>query len=61
MLNEEGLILTNNHVISEGTSLTVSPGKSTSVTRTASVVGTDPNSDLALIKVNPSGLGLASP
>lgn len=58
VLNEEGLILTNNHVISEGTSLTVSPGKSTSVTRAASVVGTDPNSDLALIKVNPSGLGL---
>ena len=58
VLNEEGLILTNNHVISEGTSLTVSPGKSTSVSRAASVVGTDPNSDLALIKVNPSGLGL---
>ncbi|HTC60044.1 MAG TPA: trypsin-like peptidase domain-containing protein [Solirubrobacteraceae bacterium] len=58
VLNEEGLILTNNHVIAEGTSLAVSPGKSTSVTRTASVVGTDPNSDLALIKINPSGLGL---
>jgi putative serine protease PepD len=58
VLNEEGLILTNNHVIAEGTSLTVSPGKSTSVSRTASVVGTDPNSDLALIKINPSGLGL---
>jgi putative serine protease PepD len=58
VLNEEGLILTNNHVISEGTSLTVSPGKSTNVTRTASVVGTDPDSDLALIKINPSGLGL---
>jgi putative serine protease PepD len=58
VLNDEGLILTNNHVISEGTSITVSPGKSSSVTRTASVVGTDPNSDLALIKVDPSGLGL---
>jgi putative serine protease PepD len=58
VLNDEGLILTNNHVISEGTSISVSPGKSTSVTRAASVVGTDPNSDLALIKVNPNGLGL---
>jgi putative serine protease PepD len=58
VLNEEGLILTNNHVISEGTSLTVSPGNSASVSRTASVVGTDPDSDLALIKINPSGLGL---
>ena len=58
VLNDEGLILTNNHVIAEGMSISVSPGKSTSVTRSASVVGTDPNSDLALIKVNPSGLGL---
>lgn len=58
VLNDEGLILTNNHVISEGTSITVSPGKSASVSRTASVVGADPNSDLALIKIDPSGLGL---
>lgn len=58
VLNEEGLILTNNHVIAEGTSLTVSPGKSTSVSRPASVVGTEPSSDLALIKIDPSGLGL---
>jgi putative serine protease PepD len=58
VLNDEGLILTNNHVISEGTSIAVSPGKSSSVTRAASVVGTDPNSDLALIKVDPSGFGL---
>jgi putative serine protease PepD len=58
VLNDEGLILTNNHVISEGTSLTVSPGKSSNLTRSATVVGADANSDLALIKVNPSGLGL---
>ncbi len=58
VLNDEGLILTNNHVISEGTSITVSPGKSANVSRTASVIGTDPNSDLALIKINPAGLGL---
>ena len=58
VLNDEGLILTNNHVISEGTSITVTPGQSSSVTRQASVVGADPDSDLALIKVNPTGLGL---
>jgi putative serine protease PepD len=58
VLNDEGLILTNNHVISEGTSITVSPGKSANVSRAASVIGTDPNSDLALIKINPAGLGL---
>lgn len=58
VLNGEGLILTNDHVISEGTSLTVSPGGSSNLTRTATVVGADPNQDLALIKVDPSGLGL---
>ncbi len=58
VLNEEGLILTNDHVISEGTSLTVSPGTSSNLTRTATVVGAVPNEDLALIKVDPSGLGL---
>lgn len=58
VLNSEGLILTNNHVISDGVSLTVSPGKSTNVNRPATVVGADANSDLALIKVDPSGLGL---
>jgi putative serine protease PepD len=58
VLNSEGLILTNDHVISEGTSISVNPGKSTSLIRAASVVGADPNSDLALIKINPSGLDL---
>ncbi len=58
VLNGEGLILTNNHVIAEGTSITVSPGKSSNLARTATVVGADANSDLALIKVDPSGLGL---
>ena len=58
VLNNEGLILTNNHVIAEGTSITVSPGKSSTLTRTATIVGADANSDLALIKVDPSGLGL---
>lgn len=58
VLNDEGLILTNNHVIAEGTSITVSPGKSSSLSRAATVIGADANSDLALIKVDPSGLGL---
>ena len=58
VLNEEGLILTNDHVIAGALSLTVSPGTSPSTTRTASVVGEEANSDLALIRVNPSGLGL---
>ena len=58
VLNSSGLILTNNHVINEARSITVSPGKSEGETRTATLVGADPNSDLALIKIDPSGLGL---
>ncbi len=58
VLDENGLILTNDHVISGGGSLTVSPGGSSSVNRPATIVGEEANSDLALIRVNPSGLGL---
>jgi putative serine protease PepD len=58
VLNDSGLILTNNHVVAEASAIVVSPGKSTSETRSATLVGADPNSDLALIKVDPSGLGL---
>jgi putative serine protease PepD len=58
VLNDSGLILTNNHVVDEASGLTVSPGKSPGDTHAATLVGADPNSDLALIKVDPSGLGL---
>ncbi len=58
VLNDSGLILTNNHVVNEATTLAVSPGRSPGVSRTATLVGADPDSDLALIKVDPSGLGL---
>jgi putative serine protease PepD len=58
VLNGEGLILTNDHVIAQASEVTVSPGQSTSTRAAATVVGADANSDLALIKVDPSGLGL---
>ena len=58
VLNEQGLILTNDHVIEGERSLTVSPGGSSKETRTATVVGEEANHDLALIRINPSGLGL---
>ncbi len=58
VLNDKGLILTNDHVIKGARSLTVSPGNSSTETRTATIVGEEANDDLALIRVNPSGLDL---
>ncbi len=58
VLNDKGLILTNDHVISGASSLTVAANGSSSETRTATLVGEEANDDLALIKVDPSGLGL---
>jgi putative serine protease PepD len=60
VLNEKGLILTNDHVIKGATSLTVSPGGSSTETRSATIVGEEANEDLALIRINPSGLDLKS-
>jgi putative serine protease PepD len=62
ILSADGLILTNNHVVDglgQGAALTVkfSDGR----TASASVVGTDPTTDLAVIRVrNMSGLTKAS-
>ncbi|MCW3019106.1 MAG: trypsin-like serine protease [Solirubrobacterales bacterium] len=58
VLNEKGLILTNDHVIAGATSVTVEANGSSSTTRTAKIVGEEANKDLALISVDPSGLGL---
>ena len=58
VLNEQGLILTNDHVIKGATSLTVDASGSSKKTTSATLVGEEANQDLALIKVDPSGLGL---
>jgi putative serine protease PepD len=58
VLNEQGLILTNDHVIEGASSLTVDAGGSTKKTASATIVGEEANQDLALIRVDPSGLGL---
>ena len=57
ILTSSGLILTNNHVIDGAQQLTVQFNDGT--TGTASVVGTDPTDDLAVIKV--SGVSGLSP
>jgi len=58
VLNDKGLILTNDHVVAGASRLTVAPKGSSSATRSATLVGEEANDDLALIKVDPSGLGL---
>ncbi len=58
VLNNKGLILTNAHVVSGTEGLTVTADGSGGTTRTAKLVGEEANSDLALIQVEPSGLGL---
>ncbi len=60
VLNDKGLILTNDHVIQGATSLTVDASGSSNKTASAKIVGVEANQDLALIQVDPSGLGLTS-
>jgi len=50
VIDGEGHILTNNHVVEGATKITVKLGSS-NATHTAEVVGTDPASDIALLKV----------
>ena len=57
ILTSDGLIMTNNHVISGSSSLTVftSDGKQ----YTATLVAADPNNDYAFIRIKASGLSAA--
>jgi putative serine protease PepD len=58
VLNDKGLILTNDHVVAGATSLTIAANGSSNDPRSATLVGEEANEDLALIKVDPSGLRL---
>jgi putative serine protease PepD len=58
VLNNQGLILTNDHVIAGARSLTVDAGGSSHKTLAATIIGEEANQDLALIRVDPSSLGL---
>lgn len=55
LLTDDGYIMTNNHVVQDADELKVKIGKS-SKEYTAKVIGTDPSTDIALIKVEASGL-----
>ncbi len=58
VVGASGLILTNNHVIEGAGSITVSLDGRSGHTRPATVVGADPNSDLALLRIDPAGVTL---
>lgn len=58
VLNDKGLILTNDHVIKGATSLTVDASGSSKKTTSAKIIGEEADQDLALIEVDPSGLEL---
>jgi putative serine protease PepD len=58
VIDDKGLILTNDHVVAGASSIVAAPGKSSSATRTATLVGEEANKDLALIRIDPSGLSL---
>lgn len=50
IISNDGLIITNNHVISEATDITVKFADGSE--RKAEIIGTDPETDVALIKVS---------
>ena len=54
VVSEDGLILTNNHVVDDATSVTVQFGGGQEYD--AEVVGTDPSTDLALLRIDATGL-----
>lgn len=59
IITADGYILTNNHVVNEADEIKVEiPGKGKKIT--AKVIGTDPQTDVALIKVEAEGLPIAT-
>jgi len=58
VLNADGLIVTNEHVVEGASSVTVSLDGESGHTRKATVVAEDKPSDLALLKIETSGLTL---
>jgi len=60
IIDKGGYILTNNHVVNFGTSVSIRVVFADQTSAPARVVGTDPPNDLAVIKVDKTGLTLAS-
>jgi S1-C subfamily serine protease len=60
IIDKGGYILTNNHVVNFGTSVSIRVVFADQTSAPGQVVGTDPPNDLAVIKVAKTGLTLAS-
>ncbi len=58
VLSRDGYIVTNDHVVSGASSISVSLGNSSTTRRAAEIVGESPDKDLAVIKIDPTGLNL---
>jgi putative serine protease PepD len=56
VLREDGYILTNNHVVANASGKTVTVTLNNGKKVSATIVGTDPKTDLAVVKANTSGL-----
>lgn len=54
LISDDGFIVTNNHVVDDADEISVTLSNNRSYT--AKVIGTDPNTDLAVIKVEAKGL-----
>ncbi|MEL7430331.1 MAG: DegQ family serine endoprotease [Pseudomonadota bacterium] len=53
VIDEDGIIITNNHVIADADEITVNFADGSKLT--AELVGTDPKTDIAVLKVEPEG------
>jgi putative serine protease PepD len=60
VIDDRGTIVTNAHVVGESTAASVRRGDSRAAMR-ATVLGTDPSTDLAVLRVDPSDLGTPRP
>jgi S1-C subfamily serine protease len=54
IISSDGYIMTNDHVVADTSTVKVSIGTDQSKEYTARVIGTDPVSDIAVIKINPT-------
>ncbi len=56
IIDEDGIIVTNNHVIEGATSITVTMDNGDSYTADIDTIATDPLNDLAILKIDAEGL-----